>query len=79
MRLECVKCRVFVGEINSGKIHKRAILLCERCWGVADAAMRMAEMDLPSGRAAAGDAEDFGKTFMDFLHGASSKKPGGQT
>lgn len=29
--LKCKKCNVHVGEIDVGKIHKRAILLCETC------------------------------------------------
>ncbi len=43
-KLYCKKCFCFLGEMEKGKLHKKAILLCDGCWAKADIAMKIAEM-----------------------------------
>jgi len=31
MNINCSKCNAFLGEINKGKLHKKASVLCEKC------------------------------------------------
>ena len=62
--LTCIKCGIFLGELNKGKIHLKAVLLCNCCWEKALAAISMAEL------AASQNTKPFDKDlkgFMDML------------
>ena len=30
-KFECVKCHKYLGEMDKGKIHKEAFILCDKC------------------------------------------------
>ena len=63
--LTCQKCKRYIGEMEKGKMRNNAVILCKECWGVAEAAMIMAEIG-KSGE----QGQDFGNIFNELMKGA---------